>query len=115
VKSVPAGRYGKAALEHFGAWHLLETRLAQTENVRAALAFVARGEAPLGIVYASDAKEEPGVSVVAAFPPQSHPPIVYPAARVKASVNPDATAFLDFLTSAAGQKIFASHGFLPTP
>jgi molybdate transport system substrate-binding protein len=113
VKSVPAGRYAKAALEKLGMWAGVEPHLAMSENVRAALTLVARGEAPLGIVYGSDAKAESKVDVVGVFPEDSHPPIIYPAAIVAASTNPDAKAFFAFLSSAAAGKIFAPHGFKP--
>ena len=80
VDAVPAGKYGKAALEKLGAWTAVKDSIAQAENVRAALLLVARGEAPLGIVYSTDAAAEPGVRIVATFPAESHPPITYPAA-----------------------------------
>jgi molybdate transport system substrate-binding protein len=111
VDSVPAGKYGKAALEKLGAWDAAKDRLAQAENVRAALAFVARGEAPLGIVYRTDAAAEPGVKVVAEFPETSHPPIVYPVALTKDSAHPDAAAFLDFMRSQAARAAFEKQGF----
>lgn len=110
VKSVPAGRYAKAALEHLGLWGEIEPKLAQTENVRAALALVARGEAPLGIVYATDALIEPGVSVVATFAADSHPPIVYPVA-LTVSAKPAAAAFLAYLQSPDATAIFTKAGF----
>ncbi len=114
VKAVPAGKYAKAALESLGAWRSVESRLAQAENVRAALALVARGEAPLGIVYGSDAKADRTVRVVATFPADSHAPIAYPAAVVKASSSPDAArAFIGVLVSPEGQAIFAAQGFGP--
>ncbi|MGU3536244.1 molybdate ABC transporter substrate-binding protein [Methylobacterium sp. A54F] len=111
VEAVPAGKYGRAALESLGAWNGVKDRVAQAENVRAALLLVARGEAPLGIVYATDAASEPGVRVVATFPADSHPPIVYPAARLKDSQNPDAAAFLAFLRSPAARPFFERQGF----
>lgn len=111
VQSVPAGRYGKAALEHLGLWPEVSGRLAEAENVRAALAFVARGEAPLGIVYETDARADPRVVVVARFPAGSHPPIVYPAALTTASKSPDAPAFLDALRSRRSAEVFAREGF----
>lgn len=110
--SVPAGRYAKAALRSLGLWEKLEPRLAMQVNVRAALVLVARGEAPLGIVYASDARAEPGVEAVATFPENSHPPIVYPAAIVSASQSPGAQAFLDFLVAERATAIFEASGFL---
>jgi molybdate transport system substrate-binding protein len=113
-RAVPAGKYAKAALEHLGAWTGVEDKLAPAENVRAALALVALGEAPLGIVYRSDAAAEPRVRVVATFPAASHPPIVYPAAVLASAQNPEAAAaFLAFLRSAKGQDVIARHGLTP--
>lgn len=109
---VPAGRYAKAALESLGLWASLAAHLAPVENVRVALALVARGEAPLGIVYASDVAVEPGVRVVGMFPPGSHPPIVYPAARVVGGAHDAAKRYLAFLRSAAARAAFARQGFL---
>jgi molybdate transport system substrate-binding protein len=111
VDSVPVGKYGKAALEKLGAWNDVKDHLAQAENVRAALLLVARGEAPLGIVYSTDAVAEPNVRIVAAFPEDSHPPIIYPAALTKDSKNADAKAFLDFLRSAKARTAFEKQGF----
>lgn len=111
VKSVPAGKYGKAALETLGVWASVEDRLAQAENVRAALKLVSTGEAPLGIVYSTDAQAETGVKVVGTFPSGSHPPIIYPVARTAASRNAAAAAFIDFLTSSAAADIFRAQGF----
>jgi molybdate transport system substrate-binding protein len=111
VESVPAGKYGKAALEKLGAWNDVKDHVAQAENVRAALLLVARGEAPLGIVYSTDAAAEPHVRIVATFPEGSHPPIIYPAALVKDSTNADAKAFLDFLRSAKARTAFEKQGF----
>jgi molybdate transport system substrate-binding protein len=108
--SVPAGKYGKAALEKLGVWDSVSASVAEAENVRAALAFVARGEAPLGIVYTTDAKAEPKVKVVGTFPADSHPPILYPVA-LTASAKPEARGFLDFLTSAKAKPIFEAQGF----
>lgn len=110
-KSVPAGTYGQAALEHLGVWDQVSTRFAGAENVRVALAYVARGETPLGIVYATDANSEPGVRVVDTFPADSHPPIVYPVALTAASGNPQAKAFLDFLSSPEASAVFQQEGF----
>jgi molybdate transport system substrate-binding protein len=115
VNAVPAGKYGKAALQHFSLWTKIEPHLAQTENVRAALALVARGEAPLGIVYGSDAMAEKSVRVVAEFPADSHPAIFYPAARIATSTNPLSETFLHFLGSAVARSIFARHGFTAAP
>ncbi len=111
VDSVPVGKYGKAALEKLGAWSEVKDHLAQAENVRAALLLVARGETPLGIVYATDAAAEPNVKIVGTFPADSHPPIIYPAALAKDSTNADAKAFLDFLRSAKARTAFEKQGF----
>lgn len=111
VDAVPAGKYGKAALEKLGAWNDVKDHLAQAENVRAALLLVSRGEAPLGIVYSTDAVAEPGVKIVATFPEGSHPPIIYPVALTKEASNADAKAFLDFLRSAKARTSFEKQGF----
>jgi len=111
VEAVPAGKYGKAALEKLGAWNAVKDGIAQAENVRAALLLVARGETPLGIVYSTDAAAEPNVKVVATFPEDSHPPIIYPAALTKESGNADAKAFLDFLRSGKARTSFEKQGF----
>ncbi|MGI3902455.1 MAG: molybdate ABC transporter substrate-binding protein [Janthinobacterium lividum] len=111
VDAVPAGKYGKAALQKLGAWDGVKDHLAQAESVRAALAFVARGETPLGVVYATDAVAEPKVVVVGTFPPDSHPPIVYPVALTKAATNPDAAAFLAFLRGPEARPAFEKQGF----
>lgn len=116
--SVPAGRYGQQALTHLGLWSGIEDQLAPGDSVRAALALVARGEAPLGVVYATDARAEPGVQVVATFPPDSHVPILYPAARLRRSSDGDAVAaqaFLDRMMSAGGQAVFQRFGFTRPP
>lgn len=114
-EAVPAGRYAKAALTHFGVWDQVANKLARAENVRDALAFVARGAAPLGIVYSTDAKVEPKVRIVAAFPEGSHPPVVYPMAVTANARSPRAQAFLDFLMTAESQKLLAEAGFGPPP
>jgi molybdate transport system substrate-binding protein len=112
VKSVPAGRYAKAALEHLGVWASVENRLAQTENVRAALALVALGEVRFGIVYATDAKAEPRVTVVDTFPEGTHPPVVYPMAITAGSTNtPAADAFVAFLQTNRSKARFLENGF----
>ena len=111
VDSVPAGKYAKAGFESLGMWTALEPRVAGVENVRAALMLVARGEAPLGVVYGSDAKAEPRVRVLASFPAGSHPEIVYPAARVAASRHPRAAGFVEWLQQPEARAIFARHGF----
>ncbi|MBD2746482.1 molybdate ABC transporter substrate-binding protein [Microvirga sp. BT688] len=111
VDAVPAGKYGKAALEHLGAWAGVKDRIAQTENVRAALLLVSRGEAPLGIVYKTDAASDPNVDIVATFPEGSHPPIVYPVTLTKDSNNPDAASLLSFLRSDKAKPFFEKQGF----
>lgn len=111
VDAVPAGKYGKAALEKLGAWAGVKDRLAQAENVRAALLLVARGEAPLGIVYATDAVSNPSVKVAGTFPADSHPPVIYPLAQTKDSVNPDAASLLAYLRSAPARVYFERQGF----
>ncbi len=111
VDSVPAGKYGKAALQTLGVWPSVEADVAGADNVRAALLLVSRGEAPYGIVYQTDAAADPGVSVVGTFPEDSHPPIVYPVAILKESRNPQAAAYLAFLRSAKAQALFEGQGF----
>jgi molybdate transport system substrate-binding protein len=110
VETVPAGRYGKAALIALGVWSTVADRLAQGEDVRTALSYVARGEAPLGIVYATDARVEPKVRVVGTFPETTHPPVVYPAA-LTTEATPDAAQFLAYLRSAQARAIFERAGF----
>jgi molybdate transport system substrate-binding protein len=110
VKAVPVGKYAKAALEKLGAWAAAEPKFAMAEKVRAALALVARGEAVLGIVYETDAKIEPGVKIVGAFPADSHPPIVYPVAATM-TAKPDTAGYLAFLRSQAAKSIFEKYGF----
>jgi molybdate transport system substrate-binding protein len=111
VDSVPAGKYGKAALEWLGVWDSVKDRLAQAENVRAALLLVSRGETPLGIVYATDAAADPGVKVIATFPDESHGPIVYPLAVTASSQSAEATAFADYLQTDAARALFERQGF----
>jgi len=111
VNSVPVGLYAKAALQKLGLWQAVENHLAQTENVRAALVFVSRGEVPLGIVYATDALADPKVKIVATFPPDSHEPIVYPFAVTKAAQTEGAAAFLAFLKGPTAKAIFEKYGF----
>ncbi len=110
VKAVPVGIYAQAALEKLGVWSSVEPKMAMTVNVRAALILVARGEAPLGIVYSTDAKIEPGVKVVGVFPEDSHPPIVYPVAATTGA-KPEAIPYLAFLRSQAAKSIFETYGF----
>jgi molybdate transport system substrate-binding protein len=111
VDAVPAGKYGKAALEKLGAWEGVKDKLAQAESVRAALLFVSRGEVPLGIVYQTDAASDPSVKIVGVFPESSHPPIIYPIAHTKDSTNPDAQAFLSYIRSPAARPAFERQGF----
>ena len=111
VDAVPAGIYGKAALRRIGIWEAVAPKVAQADNVRAALALVSSGEAPLGIVYATDAAADDNVTVVGAFPADSHPPIVYPAAAVAASRNPLGARFLAWLRGPAARKAFERQGF----
>lgn len=111
IESVPAGRYARAGFESLGLWDQVAPRIAGAENVRAALMLVARGEAPLGVVYASDARMESRVRVLATFPAGSHPDIVYPAARVAASRHPHAAPFVAWLRSPHARAIFQRHGF----
>ena len=109
--AVPAGRYGKAALESLGVWSTIADRLAPAENVRAALALVARGETPLGIVYQTDAASDKDVKIVGIFPQDTHPPIIYPIAVVVSSTNPAALGYLAYLKSRAARPTFEKHGF----
>ena len=112
---VPAGKYAKASLSTLGVWDSVSGRLAQAENVRMALQYVARGESPLGIVYDTDAKVEPKVRIVGLFPEGTHPKIVYPAAVVAASKNPDAATFMAFLSGPQAAAIFRKYGFTVLP
>ena len=109
--SVPAGKYGRDALRALNVWRGIESRVARAENVRAALLLVARGEAPFGIVYATDALAEPRVHVVDTFPESTHAPIVYPVAIVAASRSPYAQRFIDALGSPAARTVWQQHGF----
>jgi molybdate transport system substrate-binding protein len=110
VKAVPVGKYAKAALENLGSWNAAAPKFAMTENVRAALTLVARGEASLGIVYTTDAKVEPGVKIIGTFPDGSHPAIVYPVAAT-ATAKPEAINYLSYLRSGAAKNIFGQYGF----
>ena len=112
VNSVPAGIYAKSALQNLRLWSLVEPKLAQADNVRGALAFVARNEAPLGIVYETDAKVEPQVKIIARFPADSHAPIIYPFAVTAQSKNPEAERFLNYLSSPSAKAIFEKSGFI---
>ncbi|TYC54177.1 molybdate ABC transporter substrate-binding protein [Rhodobacterales bacterium] len=111
-ETVPAGRYGKSALGYLGLWHSVEASLAQMDNVRIALASVARGDTPLGLVYATDATIEPDVSVVATLPGESYAPIVYPAAITSVSEHPQAQAFMEYLEEPEAKEILQSFGFV---
>lgn len=109
--AVPAGRYGKQALETLGLWKQVAGKIAPADNVRGALALVSRSEAPLGLVYATDAGADTNVRVVAVIPSSSHRPISYPLAVLRSAKHPDASALRDFLLSKEAQEIFASFGF----
>ena len=118
TESVPAGRYARDALRSLGVWSSVADRLVPGENVRAALEYVARGEAPLGIVYATDARIEPRVRIVGLFPADSHAPIDYPAAVVRTAPGgppsgraPGGDRFVRFLVSPEAQRIFHKYGF----
>jgi len=110
VRAVPVGIYAQAALEKLGVWSAVEPKMAMTTNVRAALALVARGEAPLGIVYSTDAKVEPNVKIIGVFPEDSHPPIIYPVAAT-VNANADTASYLAFLRSLTAKSIFEGYGF----
>ncbi len=109
--SVPAGKYGKAALETLGVWGSVSAKVAPAENVRAALLLVSRGEAPLGIVYKTDAAADPGVRIVGTFPANTHPPIVYPVALTRAGPHAGAADYVAFLKSPAARPAFEQQGF----
>ena len=110
VKAVPVGKYARAALDKLGAWQAAAPKFAMAESVRAALTLVSRGEAGLGIVYATDAKVEPGVKIVGTFPADSHPAIIYPVAAT-ATAKPEAAGYVTFLRSSAAKTIFEKYGF----
>jgi molybdate transport system substrate-binding protein len=112
--SVPAGKYGKSALESLGVWGKVQKQVARAENVRAALALVSRGEAPFGIVYATDASADKSVRIVDTFPASSHPPIVYPAAILASSKSPAARPLLDYLRSTPARATWEKYGFTPS-
>jgi len=111
VASVPAGKYGKAALENLGVWASVANKTAQAENVRAALLLVSRGEAPAGIVYQTDAAAEPNVKIIGTFPEDTHPPIIYPIALTASATHPDAAAFLAYIKSDKAKPLFQAQGF----
>lgn len=110
--SVPAGKYARAALTKLGVWDALRPRLVPAENVRSALAYVARGEVPFGIVYLTDARLEKKVKLVGLFPEDTHPPIRYPIARTVAG-DASATRFVAFVAGPRARKIFEKYGFAP--
>jgi molybdate transport system substrate-binding protein len=111
VESVPAGKYAKAALSNLGVWDSVAGKLAQTENVRAALALVAHGEAAAGIVYQTDAAADKAVEIIGTFPEDSHPPIIYPGALTKSGANENAASLLNFLKSEKAKPFFEAQGF----
>jgi molybdate transport system substrate-binding protein len=108
---MPAGRYGRAALQELGVWNSVKDHIANAADVQTALAYVSRHEAPLGIVFDTDARLDPGVRVIGKFPPDSHPPIIYPLAMIARSRNSDTARVFDFLTSDGARSIFASYGY----
>jgi molybdate transport system substrate-binding protein len=110
VKSVPVGKYAKAALEKLGSWTAAESKFAMAESVRAALTLVSRGEAPLGIVYSTDAKVDPGVKIIGTFPADSHPAIIYPVAATT-TARTEATDYLAYLKTTASKTILEKYGF----
>jgi molybdate transport system substrate-binding protein len=112
--SVPVGKYARSALTSLGVWNEVADRLVRADNVRSALAFIARGETPLGIVYETDARVEKRVRIVDFFPADSHPPILYPVA-VTAHAHPQSRQFVEFLQSAPAQEAFRKYGFMPIP
>jgi len=112
---MPAGRYGRAALQKLGVWPSVQDRVANAADVLTALTYVSRREAALGIVFDTDATLDPGVAVVGTFPPDTHPPIVYPVAAVARSTNPETPRVLAFLRSDAARSIFAAHGYTVLP
>jgi molybdate transport system substrate-binding protein len=111
---VPAGKYARAALTKLGVWSGVRERVVRAENVRAALEYVARGEAPLGIVYRTDAQAEKRVRVVDVFPEDSHPPIIYPVV-LTARAPPEAAQFAQFLAGETARRIFERYGFSLAP
>ena len=110
VRAVPVGLYAKAALERLGAWAAVEPKMAMAENVRSALSMVARGEAPLGIVYETDAKIEPAVKVIGVFPDNTDDPIIYPVA-LRGNAKPDAVRYFSFLQTQTAKSVFEKYGF----
>ena len=110
--SVPAGKYGKAALEALGVWGSVADKVAPAEDARAALLLVSRGEAPLGIVYETEAAADKNVKIVAAFPESTHPPIVYPIAILASSTNAVAEIYVQYLLSPKAARFFEKRGFV---
>jgi len=110
--AVPAGKYGRAALEALGVWSSVSSKIAPAQDVRATLLLVSRGEAPLGIVYQTDAAADKSVKIVGAFPETTHPPIIYPIAVTTASTHPAAAAYIGFLKSPAAKPAFEIQGFV---
>jgi molybdate transport system substrate-binding protein len=110
--AVPAGKYGKAALEVLGVWSSVSGKVAPAQDVRATLILVSRGEAPLGIVYQTDAAADKSVKIIGAFPESTHPPIIYPIAMTMASSNPGAAAYIGFLKSPVARPAFEKQGFV---
>ncbi len=108
---VPVGKYAKAAFKNLGIWKDVEPLLARTSDVRGALALVERGEAPLGIVYSTDAAISKKVKIVGVFPPDSYPPIIYPAALIQGKIKPDAEKFFEYLKGPEAKAIFEKYGF----
>jgi molybdate transport system substrate-binding protein len=111
IATVPAGKYGKTALEKLGVWKSVEGKIAEAENVRAALAFVSRGEAPYGIVYRTDAIAEKNIAIAGTFPPGTHEPIVYPFAMLESSKHAKAGDFLKSMNAQQARAIWVKHGF----
>jgi molybdate transport system substrate-binding protein len=109
--AVPAGKYGKAALEKLGVWDSVAGKIAPAQDVRAALVLVSRGEAPLGIVYQTDAAADKNVKVIATFPESSHPPIIYPMAILAGSTNGVAPVYVQYLLSPKAEPFFEKRGF----
>jgi molybdate transport system substrate-binding protein len=109
--SVPAGMYGKAALQKLGVWDAIEPKVARAQDVRGALLFVSRKESPFGIVYQTDAAADKGVKIAGVFPANTYPPIIYPAAITASSKSPDAAKFLAYLKSDAAKPSFTKQGF----
>jgi molybdate transport system substrate-binding protein len=115
VDSVPAGKYGKAALVKLGIWTSVSNKVAQADNVRAALLLVSRGEAPAGVVYQTDAAADPNVKIIGTFPEDTHPRIIYPVALTAGASHPGAAAFLAYVKSAKARSLFEAQGFTVLP